>query len=203
MAVVTYPANEIQVLELSEAIRKRPHMYVGTEDVPTKLVQEVLCRALASACQNETTELDIVLGPEGRFEVSDNGPGWSVLPNKKGISQAEIIMTMLYACKDEKDEKRKGLCNNGIVTANALSEKTTLTTWTDSYEWVQTYTKGKPDGPIRRTGWVNRQGSHLAFKLDPTVIKDLTFNVLMLEEYLRKQAPKGLRWTTLSSAYLR
>lgn len=189
-----YVATEIQVLEGMEAIRKRPAMYAGPLDemCPNRLVQETLCKTFSDACEGKTTRLDVHIGAKGSFGVTDNGPGWSVAMRRNGVTYAEELMTALFACKAEKSEETRGLCNHGVVAVNALSSDGTLTTWTDNFEWTQFYEKGRPLGPIKRTGWVGRSGVHLGFKLDETLLPHVEIQTESLLAHIRDTKPSSL-----------
>src|SRR4051794_40564708 len=148
-----YTADMIKVLSASEAIRRRPAMYVGPVDDPlaaTRLLQESLCLALDAACCGTCTRIDVTLHRDGSATVADDGPGLSLRPIRGGLTEAEVLLTCLFACRDHKADRRAGeaACQIGIAVTNALSEWLTVTTTYEGRRWRQRYERGVPQGPF-------------------------------------------------------
>lgn len=120
-------ANGIDVLESAEAVRKRPEMYVGPLPDPAvvnRLVQEVLCLSVDEALCGRCTEITVAVDSAGVITIRDNGPGLPMEPNRHGLTQAELLLTAMYACRAAKESEaaREHCCELGLVIVNFLSQ---------------------------------------------------------------------------------
>lgn len=198
----TLPSNDILILDGLEAIRKRPHMYVGEldENLPNKLVQEALCSSFYDGCRGVATEVQIYI--DGSFfRIEDNGPGWSMTPQKDGRSKMEHIMTTLYACRDYKADGHKDLCNNGIVVVNAFSERATIRNDCPEGLYKQQYKRGVPLSSLQKveTAFYN-SGIKLTFRLDPEILPYREIKMGPLVAWIRENKPKGLHVSITQTA---
>jgi DNA gyrase/topoisomerase IV subunit B len=192
-------ANEITVLSVREAIRKRAHMYVGPLDelLPNRLLLESLCRSLPSGCQGHAKSLVIDLWESGKAAHEVDGPGW---PNEvheafskrygREVRIPEILMMELAACRDMSEEKLT--CNHGMVTVNALSKSLLLENYVDGGRWKMTFFQGLLVDPYERQGRAEKTGTLLNFHLDPEIMPHVEFVVPELLVELAKVRPSGL-----------
>src|ERR1700733_5508237 len=92
----------IEVLEGMEAVRRRPGMYVGPVDEPStlsSLVEQVMCASLDDAVAGRCTRITVTLQVDGSARVDDDGAGFPVGQSRDGRSEAEVLMTVLHACR--------------------------------------------------------------------------------------------------------
>lgn len=142
----------IQVLSTAEAVRKRPTMYFGpVEDIHNKILFEMLCLAREDA-QCHDVKVKVTLYAHSRCKVEFSRP-LGVEIGRYGKSHAEMVLTVLHACKAEKSAGDKhDFCMAGIACANALCRDLTLIIITDSNErHSQYYSRGAPAGQLEKS----------------------------------------------------
>lgn len=203
-----YLAENIQVLEGLEAVRKRPAMYIG--DLSVKglhhLVHEVLDNSIDEALAGYCTKIEVSLNDDGSVTVLDDGRGIPVdIHEKEGRSALEVVMTMLHAGgKFDKDSYKisGGLHGVGVSCVNALSAKLKAEIHRDGEVYIQEYERGKPLADVRKTGDTDITGTIITFTPDNTIFAATSFNFEILSARLRELAflNKGIR---LSIADLR
>jgi len=203
-----YLAENIQVLEGLEAVRKRPAMYIG--DLSVKglhhLVHEVIDNSIDEALVGYCSNIEITLNDDGSVTVLDDGRGIPVdIHEKEGRSALEVVMTMLHAGgKFDKDSYKVsgGLHGVGVSCVNALSANLKAEVHRDGNVYIQEYERGKPLADVTKTGNTDITGTIITFIPDNTIFTTTYFNFEILSARLRELAflNKGIR---LSIADLR
>jgi topoisomerase IV subunit B len=203
----SYSADDIEVLEGLEPVRKRPGMYIGgTDEIAMHhLVAEVLDNSMDEAVAGHATWIDLELRADGSVCVRDNGRGIPVDPHPKfkNKSALEVVMTTLHSggkFSGDSYQTSGGLHGVGLSVVNALSDILTVEVWRDKAQWSQSYRRGKPDGKLGRkdSGRV-RRGTSVTFHPDPGIFGDkAAFRAARLYRMARSKAYlyKGveIRW---------
>ena len=175
-----YSAQDIEVLEGLEPVRRRPGMYIGGADEAAlhHLAAEVLDNAMDEVVAGHATWIDIALESDRSVAIRDNGRGIPVDPHPRFADKSalEIVLTTLHAGGKFGGDVYKtagGLHGVGISVVNALSDRMTVEVVRDQTLWVQTYNRGKPDGPPENKGSArNRRGTSVRFHPDPEIFGD-------------------------------
>ncbi|NQU81785.1 MAG: DNA topoisomerase (ATP-hydrolyzing) subunit B [Bacteroidetes bacterium] len=196
-----YLAENIQVLEGLEAVRKRPAMFIG--DISVKglhhLVHEVLDNSIDEALAGYCSNIEVSLNNDGSVTVQDDGRGIPVdIHEKEGRSALEVVMTMLHAGgKFDKDSYKVsgGLHGVGVSCVNALSANLKAEIHRDGEVYIQEYERGKPLEDVRKIGDTNIRGTIITFTPDNTIFTTTSFNFEILSVRLRELAflNKGIR----------
>ena len=172
-----YTANDIEVLEGLEPVRRRPAMYIGGTDDRAlhHLVAELLDNAMDEAVAGHASRIELELAADNRITVRDNGRGIPVDPHPKfkDKSALEVILTTLHSggkFSDKVYQTSGGLHGVGISVVNALSDNLTIEVARDRTLWTQSYARGTPLGPLTNQGQVsNRRGTTVCFHPDPDI----------------------------------
>lgn len=201
-----YAADNIQVLEGLEAVRKRPAMYIG--DVGMKglhhLVYEVVDNSIDEALAGHCDTIDVFIhdGAEGEsITVKDNGRGIpTAMHTKEKKSALEVVMTVLHAGgKFDKDTYKVsgGLHGVGVSCVNALSKDLLATVHRDGKVYEQAYKIGKPQYDVREIGTTDVTGTYVTFVPDDSIFEVTKFNYDTLAARMRELAflNKGIRIT--------
>ncbi len=175
-----YSAQDIEVLEGLEPVRRRPGMYIGGTDEAAlhHLAAEVLDNAMDEVVVGHATWIDIALESDRSVAIRDNGRGIPVDPHPRFADKSalEVVLTTLHAGGKFGGDAYKtagGLHGVGISVVNALSDRMTVEVVRDQTLWVQTYSRGKPDGPPENRGSArNRRGTSVRFHPDPEIFGD-------------------------------
>ncbi len=197
-----YGAEQIQVLEGLEAVRKRPGMYIGSVSVRGlhhlvyEIVDNCVDEALAGYCKN----IHIILEPGNIVSVEDDGRGIPVeIHPKTKISTAETVYTVLHAGGkfggDSGYKVSGGLHGVGASVVNALSEWTEVIIQRDGGTYKMKFEKGKTVEKLTRIGDSNKTGTKVRFLADDTIFETLEYQFDVLENRFREVAflTKGLR----------
>lgn len=198
-----YNAEQIQVLEGLEPVRKRPGMYIGStgETGLHHLVYEIVDNSIDEALAGYCTQIDVVITAENGIRVSDNGRGMPVDTHPKlGIPAVEVIHTVLHAGGKFGGGGYKvsgGLHGVGASVVNALSEAMEVEVRRNGKIYKQRYERGKTMYPLKVVGESETTGTTTWFQPDPEIFDTLVFNFSTLEHRLREMAflNKGIRIT--------
>ena len=199
-----YNAEQIQVLEGLEPVRKRPGMYIGStsETGLHHLVYEIVDNSVDEALAGYCTEINVTITGDNAIRVSDNGRGMPVdIHPKLGIPAVEVIHTVLHAGGKFGGGGYKvsgGLHGVGASVVNALSEAMEVEVKRDGKVYRQRYERGKTMYPLKETGVSDVTGTTTWFKPDPEIFRDtVVFNYSTLEHRLREMAflNKGIKIT--------
>jgi topoisomerase-4 subunit B len=191
-----YSAKDIEVLEGLEPVRRRPGMYIGGTDERAlhHLFAEVLDNAMDEAVAGHAKVIDVALLADGSLMVRDDGRGIPVDPHPKhpGKSALEVIMTVLHSggkFGGKAYETSGGLHGVGVSVVNALSSRLDVTVWRDGFEWKQSFSQGKPVGPLQKGGPSRKKGTEERFMPDPEIFgPDAIFKPARLYRMARSKA---------------
>ena len=176
MASNSYSAEQIQVLEGLEAVRKRPGMYIGTTGPRGlhHLIYEVVDNSIDEALAGYCTHIEVDLNKNGSVKVTDDGRGIPVdTHSKTGKSALETVMTVLHAGGKFGGGGYKvsgGLHGVGVSVVNALSEWVEVTVWRGKKTHIQGYERGKPTGELKsKSNKEKRTGTSVQFLPDQEI----------------------------------
>ncbi|MCG6143960.1 DNA topoisomerase (ATP-hydrolyzing) subunit B [Leptospira bandrabouensis] len=195
-----YSASKIKILEGLEAVRKRPGMYIGTQDESGlhKMVYEVVDNSVDEAMAGHCTEIDVRILPDHIIEVRDNGRGipTGIHPDK-GKSTIEVVLTILHAGGKFENDAYKvsgGLHGVGVSVVNALSTYLEVEVHQDGKLHYQKYQAGVPVEDVKIIGDTTHRGTVVRFKADDTIFTTVDFSFDTLSARFREIAflNKGL-----------
>ena len=189
-----YSAQNIQVLEGLEAVRKRPAMYIG--DVNERglhhLVYEVVDNSIDEALAGYCDEIRVIINEDNSITVKDNGRGIPVdFHEKEKKSALEVVLTVLHAGgKFDKGSYKVsgGLHGVGVSCVNALSAYLRVEVHRGGKVYMQEYSRGKPYTDVKIIGETDKTGTIITFKPDDTIFKVLEFRYDILATRLRELA---------------
>ena len=199
-----YGAEQIQVLEGLEAVRKRPGMYIGSVSVRGlhHLVYEIVDNSVDEALAGYCSEINVVIEPGNIICVEDNGRGIPVEKHAKtGLSAAETVYTILHAGGkfggDSGYKVSGGLHGVGSSVVNALSTWTEVTIQRDGGIFQMSFERGKVVKHLERIGDSKKTGTKVRFLADDTIFETLEYEYDVLENRFREMAflTKGLKIT--------
>ena len=197
-----YGAEQIQVLEGLEAVRKRPGMYIGSTSIRGlhHMVYEIVDNCVDEALAGYCTEIDIIIEKGNIISVEDNGRGIPVeIHPKTKISTAETVYTVLHAGGkfggDSGYKVSGGLHGVGASVVNALSNWVEVTICRDGGKYQMYFEKGKTVRKLEKIGDSNKTGTKVRFYADDTIFETLDYDFEVLETRFREIAflTKGLK----------
>ena len=196
-----YGADQIQILEGLEAVRKRPGMYIGSTSAKGlhHLVYEIMDNAVDESLAGYCDTIYVTLNKDNSVTVRDNGRGIPVGMNKKkGVSSVEVVFTILHAGGKFGGGGYKvsgGLHGVGSSVVNALSNWLEVNVHTDGKIYNQRYEKGKVCYPLKVVGETELNGTEVSFLPDDTIFEETIFEYKVLRQRLRETAflTKNLR----------
>ncbi len=199
-----YGAEQIQVLDGLEHIRKRPGMYISSTDSKGlhHLVHEVVDNSIDEALAGYCTHIEVVLNPGGSCTVQDNGRGIPTgIHPKEGISTLEVVFTKVNAGGkfggDSGYKVSSGLHGVGVKAVNALSEWLEAEVYQNGNVYKQVYNRGIPQRSVQVVGETELTGTKVTFMPDAEIFETTLFVYDTLKGRLRELAylNKGLRIT--------
>ena len=198
-----YGADQIQILEGLEAVRKRPGMYIGSTSVRGlhHLVYEIVDNSVDEALAGFCTEIDVYINEDNSITVIDNGRGIPVgINHKAGIPAVEVVFTILHAGGKFGGGGYKvsgGLHGVGASVVNALSDWLEVEISSEGKIYKQRYERGKSCYPLKVIGECDpeKTGTKVTFKPDETIFEDTVYDYAILKTRLRETAflTKGLK----------
>jgi len=203
-----YRAEDIQVLEGLEPVRKRPGMYIGTTglDGLHHLIWEIFDNSRDEAMGGYANHVEVALLPGNRIRVADDGRGIPVDIHKKTkVSALETIMTTLHAGGkfggDGYAKATGGLHGVGASVVNALSTFARVTVHRDGGIHTQEYAIGKPKAKVKKIGSSDLHGTIVIFEADNSIFPEIKFEWAKIVSHLRQQAYliKGLQIVVLDA----
>ncbi len=191
----SYGAEQIQVLEGLEAVRKRPGMYIGTTDIAGlhHLVWEIVDNAIDEAMAGECSNIIVTINQDGSCTVEDDGRGIPVEKHKRtGKSALETVLTVLHAGGKFGAEGgykvSGGLHGVGVSVVNALSEKTVVEIHRNEKIYKQEYSRGKTVTPVEVVGETDKTGTIITFTPDSDMFPITEFDYDTIKNRMRQQA---------------
>ena len=200
-AAQEYGADQIQILEGLEAVRKRPCMYIGSTSSKGlhHLVYEIVDNAVDEALAGFCDTVKVYINEDNSITVRDNGRGIPVgINKKKGIPAVEVVFTILHAGGKFGGGGYKvsgGLHGVGASVVNALSTWLEVDIFHEGKIYRQRYERGKVMYPLKIVGDTDKRGTEVRFLPDPTIFEETVFDFSVLKQRLREMAflTKGLK----------
>ncbi len=196
-----YGADQIQILEGLEAVRKRPGMYIGSTSSKGlhHLVYEIVDNSVDEALAGFCDTVEVFINADNSITVRDNGRGIPVgINRKKGIPAVEVVFTILHAGGKFGGGGYKvsgGLHGVGASVVNALSTWLEVNIFHNGKIYNQRYERGNVMYPLRVVGTTERRGTEVRFLPDDTIFEETVFDFSVLKHRLREMAflTKGLK----------
>ena len=199
----SYRAEDIEVLEGLEPVRKRPGMYIGTTDGDHglfQLVKEILDNSIDEAMNGHASNIIVTLHDDAQsVTIEDNGRGIPVDTHPKFKKSAlELILGTLHAggkFSDQNYHSAGGLHGVGASVVNALSVELVANVKRDGFEWRQEFQRGKAKGPVKKGKATKQTGTSIYFRPDPEIFSNTFFNSERLELLVKEKAflNKGIK----------
>ena len=196
-----YGADQIQILEGLEAVRKRPGMYIGSTSTRGlhHLVYEIVDNAVDEALAGYCTEIQVFIQKGNSIRVVDNGRGIPTgINHKAGLPAVEVVFTILHAGGKFGGGGYKvsgGLHGVGASVVNALSEWLEVTIHQNGKKYNQRYERGKVIYPLKEIGTTDHTGTEVVFQPDKEIFEDTEYDFDTLRQRLREMAflTKGIK----------
>jgi DNA gyrase subunit B len=201
----SYGADQIQVLEGLDPVRKRPGMYIGGTgpDGLHHLIWEIVNNCIDEIMAGRASDVHVEMLADGGVRITDNGAGIPIEKNKTtGKSTLETVLTVLHAGgkfggPDSGYKVSGGLHGVGSSVVNALSTKLIAEVRRDGKSYIQEYAIGVPLAEVKTVGKSDITGTTISFWPDATIFETIEFDETKILEYLRRQAylTKGAKLT--------
>ncbi|MGP1599285.1 DNA topoisomerase (ATP-hydrolyzing) subunit B [Peptoanaerobacter stomatis] len=196
-----YGADQIQILEGLEAVRKRPGMYIGSTSLKGlhHLVYEIVDNSVDEALAGECSHIEVFVNKDNSITVVDDGRGIPVgINSKSGLPAVQVVFTVLHAGGKFGGGGYKvsgGLHGVGASVVNALSEWLEVLVETDGKAYKQRYERGKVVTELTEIGDTERHGTTVTFLPDSEIFEETVFDYATIKHRLREMAflTKGLR----------
>ena len=192
-----YTADDIEVLEGLEPVRRRPGMYIGGTDERAlhHLAAEILDNSMDEAVAGHADRIEMHLNADGSLAVTDNGRGIPIDPHPKfkNKSALEVILTTLHSggkFEGKAYQTSGGLHGVGLSVVNALAATLKVEVARDKELWAQEYSQGKPTGKLKKLkAMQNRRGTTVTFLPDPEIFgKTAAFDAQRLYDMAKSKA---------------
>lgn len=189
-----YGADKLEHLSDLEHVRERPGMYIGDTTLRGlhHLVYEVVDNSIDEAMAGYATQISVIINADGSLTVEDDGRGIPVeIHPDLGFSTLQGVMTVLkFGGKFSKGayQTSGGLHGVGVTVVNFLSEWATVKVCRGGYMYQQDYTRGVPDGEVRKTGKSDKVGTTTTFKPDGQIFPQTKFDYRTLYKRLQELA---------------
>jgi DNA gyrase subunit B len=189
-----YGADQIQILEGLEAVRKRPGMYIGSTSSKGlhHLVYEIVDNAVDEALAGYCDTIDVTINKDNSITVIDNGRGIPVgINQKKGISTVEVVFTILHAGGKFGGGGYKvsgGLHGVGASVVNALSEWLEVEICVDGKKYFERFERGKSVKELKEIGDTEERGTKVTFLPDKEIFEETVYEYDILKQRLREMA---------------
>ena len=193
-ADVAYTAEQIQVLEGREHVRRRPSMYIGSTTTTGlhHLVYEVVDNAVDEALAGYCTRIVVILHADGSCSVEDNGRGIPVdMHKKEGLSALELVLTRLNAGGKFGGGGYKvssGLHGVGVSAVNFLSQRLLVWVHRNGRVYHMEFERGVPKGPVKAVDKTDHTGTVVRFWPDPEIFPDTKLDREVIQHRLREMA---------------
>jgi DNA gyrase subunit B len=197
-----YKAADIEVLEGLDPVRKRPGMYIGGTEGPAglhHLVKEILDNSIDEAMNGHAKRIEVSLhGDHESVTIGDDGRGIPVDNHPKFKKSAlELILTTLHAggkFSSRNYVSAGGLHGVGASVVNALSSELTATVRREGFEWVQRFSRGKSQGPLKKGSKARSTGTKIFFRPDSEIFRKTEFSAALIRQLVQEKAflNKGL-----------
>jgi DNA gyrase subunit B len=197
----SYGADQIQVLEGLEPVRKRPGMYIGSTGYEGlhHMIKEIADNCIDEVIAGFATRVEVVINEDGSVTVGDDGRGIPVAKHPKtGKSTLETVLTVLHAGGKFGSGGYKvssGLHGVGSSVVNALSTKLIVEVKRDGFVWHQEYEVGVPKSPVKKGEPTTETGTTITFYPDGSIFNETNFDYKWVLDYLRHQSylTKGVK----------
>lgn len=189
-----YGADQIQILEGLEAVRKRPGMYIGSTSIKGlhHLVYEIVDNSVDEALAGYCNEINVTINKDNSITVTDNGRGIPVgINHKAGLPAVEVVFTILHAGGKFGGGGYKvsgGLHGVGASVVNALSEWLEVRIFQDGKEYLQRYERGNVMFPLKEIGPTDKRGTQVTFLPDKLIFEETVYDYDILKQRLREMA---------------
>ncbi len=189
-----YGADQIQILEGLEAVRKRPGMYIGSTSSKGlhHLVYEIVDNSIDEALAGYCDTIEVIINKDNSITVRDNGRGIPVgINHKAGLPAVEVVFTILHAGGKFGGGGYKvsgGLHGVGASVVNALSNWLEVDICHEGRVYHQRYERGKVMNPLEIVGYTDKRGTEVRFLPDHTIFEETVFDFDILKQRLREMA---------------